>query len=209
MYTKRVYPKLVARLGNPRPIQELRRRMLSKADGTVLELGFGSGANLDYYDPEKVTRLYALEPNKGMTEIAEQHPKKTAFDILFLDLPGEQLPLADGSVDTVVSTFTLCTIAGFEEAICGIARILKPKGRLIFIENTLSADQSVQRWQKLWAAPLYHVFSGLDLTRDIPAVLQAGNFGFDELQVGYLAAFPKSWTHCCWGIATRCQHLDT
>jgi len=127
--------------------------MLSKADGTVLELGFGSGVNLDYYDPEKVTRLYALEPNKGMTEIAEQHPKKTAFDILFLDLPGEQLPLADGSVDTVVSTFTLCTIAGFEEAICGIARILKPKGRLIFIENTLSADQSVQRWQKLWAAP--------------------------------------------------------
>jgi len=178
--------------------------MLAKAHGTVLELGFGSGVNLDYYDSEKVTRLYALEPNKGMTEIAEQHPKRAAFDILFLDLPAEQIPLADESVDTVVSTFTLCTIAGFEEAIRGIARVLRPKGHLIFIENTLSPDQSVQRWQKLWAAPLYHVFSGLDLTRDIPAVLQAGNFWFDQLQVGYLAAFPKSWTHCCWGIATQC-----
>ena len=91
MYTKRVYPKLVARLGNARPIQVLRRRMLAKADGTVLELGFGSGVNLDYYDAEKSTRLYALEPNKGMTEIAEQHPKRAAFDILFLDLPGNKV----------------------------------------------------------------------------------------------------------------------
>jgi ubiquinone/menaquinone biosynthesis C-methylase UbiE len=209
MYIDRVYPKLVARLGNPRPIQVLRRRMLAKADGTVLELGFGSGVNLDYYDSERITRLYALEPNKGMTEIAEKHPKRAAFHITFLDLPGEQIPLADRSVDTVVSTFTLCTITGVEEAICGIARVLKPNGRLIFIENTLSPDQSVQRWQQLWAAPLCHVFAGLNLTRDIPAVLQAGTFRLDELQTGYLSPFPKSWTHCCWGIATRRHDLGT
>jgi ubiquinone/menaquinone biosynthesis C-methylase UbiE len=209
MYTKRVYPILVARLGNPKPIQVLRRRMLAKADGAVLELGFGSGVNLDYYDSERITRLYALEPNKGMTEIAEKHPKRAAFHITFLDLPGEQIPLADQSIDTVVSTFTLCAIAGFEKAICGIARVLRPKGRLIFIENTLSPDRSVQRWQKLWAAPLYYVFSGLDLTRDIPAVLQAGAFRLDELHTGYLSAFPKSWTHCCWGIATRRHDLGT
>ena len=209
MYTKRVYPILVARLGNPRPIQVLRRRMLAKADGAVLELGFGSGVNLDYYDSERITRLYALEPNKGMAEIAEKHPKRAAFHITFLDLPGEQIPLADQSIDTVVTTFTLCTVADFEKVICGIARVLRPKGRLIFIENALSPDQSVKRWQKLWAAPLYHVFSGLDLTRDIPGVLQAGTFRLDELHTGYLSAFPKSWTHCCWDIATRRHDLGT
>jgi len=135
--------------------------------------------------------------------------KRAAFHITFLDLPGEQIPLADQSIDTVVTTFTLCTVADFEKVICGIARVLRPKGRLIFIENTLSPDQSVQRWQKLWAAPLYHVFSGLDLTRDIPGVLQAGTFRLDELHTGYLSAFPKSWTHCCWGIATRRHDLGT
>jgi len=209
MYTKRVYPILVARLGNPKPIQGLRRRMLAKAEGAVLELGFGSGVNLDYYDSERITRLYALEPNKGMTEIAEKHPNRAAFHITFLDLPGEHIPLADQSIDTVVTTFTLCTVADFEKVIGGIARVLRPKGRLIFIENTLSPDQSVQRWQKIWAVPLYHVFSGLDLTRDIPGVLQAGTFRLDELHTGYLSAFPKSWTHCCWGIATRRHDLGT
>jgi len=92
MYTKRVYPILVARLGNPKPIQVLRRRMLAKADGAVLELGFGSGVNLDYYDSERITRLYALEPNKGMTEIAEKHPREQRFTSRSSTFLGNKFP---------------------------------------------------------------------------------------------------------------------
>lgn len=102
VYRDLIYPKIVSALGNPKPIQEVRRRILPLAGGAVLEVGFGSGVNLAYYDPAKVTRLYALEPNEGMTRIAQLHPQRRAFDVQFLDLPGEQIPLADGSIDTVV-----------------------------------------------------------------------------------------------------------
>jgi SAM-dependent methyltransferase len=202
IYRDHVYPRIVAALGNPKPVKELRRRMLPWAEGSVLEVGFGSGVNLTYYDPAKVRRLYALEPNEGMIRIAERHPQRRAFDVQFLHLPGERIPLADGSVDTVVSTFSLCTIAGVDDAICGIARVLKRNGRLIFIENTVSRDQSVRRWQKWWAPVHHRVFAGLDLTRDIRSAIEARDFRFDQIETGYLAVFPKSWMCCCWGIAT-------
>jgi SAM-dependent methyltransferase len=201
-YRDRVYPKLVDLLGNPTPIQVLRRRILPLAEGAVLELGFGSGVNLAYYDPARIARLYALEPNKGMTRIAERHPRRKVFDLQFLDLRGEQIPLADGSIDTVVSTFTLCTVDSIHEAIHGISRVLKRDGRLIVIENTVSPHKSVSRWQKFWAPAHRRVFAGLDLTRDICSAIEAGNFKFDELETGYLARFPKSWSYCCWGVAT-------
>jgi hypothetical protein len=79
LYREYVYPNLVTVLGNPKPIHELRRRILPLAEGAVLEVGFGSGVNLAYYDPAKITRLYALEPNPGMIQIAERHPKRKAF----------------------------------------------------------------------------------------------------------------------------------
>ena len=202
IYRDRVYPRLVNLLGNPQPIQVLRRRMLPLAQGTVLELGFGSGVNLAYYNPARIGRLYALEPNKGMIRIAEGHPRRNSFDLQVLDLPGEQIPLTDKSVDTVVSTFTLCTVSDIEEAICGIARVVKRNGRLIFIENTVSPHESVRRWQELWAPVHNRVFAGLDLTRNVCSAIEAGNFRLDELESGYLAAFPKSWTYCCWGVAT-------
>jgi len=109
LYREYVYPNLVTVLGNPKPIHELRRRILALAEGAVLEVGFGSGVNLAYYDP--ITRLHALEPNPGMIQIAERHPKRKAFDVHFLALPGGGISLAHDSVDTVVTTFTLCTLA--------------------------------------------------------------------------------------------------
>ena len=176
--------------------------MLPLAQGTDRELGFGSGVNLAYYDPSKIGRLYALEPNKGMIRIAEGHPRRNSFDLQFLGLLSEQIPLIDNSVDTVVSTFTLCTVSDIDEAIRAIARVVNRNGRLIFIENTVSPHESVRRWQQLWAPVHNRVFAGLDLTRNIYSAIEAGNFKLDELETGYLAAFPKSWTCCCWGVAT-------
>ena len=116
-YKDHVYPHLVSTLGNPKPIQTIRQRIVPLAQGKVLEVGVGAGVNFTHYDPAKVTKVYALEPNPGMIRMAEQQGRQTELDIEFLDLPGERIPLADGSVDTVVSTFTLCTIPGVVEAI--------------------------------------------------------------------------------------------
>ena len=201
-FRDRVYPHLVSMLGDPKPIREVRQRIVPWAQGRVLEVGVGSGANFVHYDPGKVSKLYALEPNPGMIRLADRQRRKAALDVEFLDLPGERIPLADGTVDTVVSTFTFCTIPGVVEAIRGLRRVLRPRGKLIFFEHGRSPDQRVRRWQE-WSEPiLYWVFEGCHITRDIPALLTQGGFAIEQMTRAYLARFPKSWTHCWWGTAT-------
>lgn len=143
--------------------------MVSLARGTVLEIGVGPGVNFAHYDPAAVSKLYALEPNPGMLRLAERKRRRHRLDIEFIDLPGERIPLPDGSVDTVVSTFTLCTIPGIVDAIRGIRRVLRPDGQLIFFEIGIAPDPAVQRWQKRWE-PFHHLAfgGGLDPGRSRP-----------------------------------------
>ena len=200
-YRDHIYPHLVSVLGDPKPIQEVRQRIIPLAQGAVLEIGVGPGVNFVHYDAARVSRVYALEPNPGMIRLAEQQRRQTQVKIEFLDLPGERIPLPDGSVDTVVSTFTLCTIPGVVAAIQGIGRVLKPGGKFIFFEHGLSPDLQVQRWQR-WSEPIPHyVFEGCHLTRDIPSLIKSGGFQMEQMETGYLAPFPKSWTYCFWGTA--------
>jgi ubiquinone/menaquinone biosynthesis C-methylase UbiE len=148
-YRNRMYPHLVSALGDPKPIREIRQQIVPWAQGTVLEIGVGPGVNFSHYDPAKVSKVYALEPNPGMIQMA-QRQRRTDLDIEFLDLPGERIPLEEGSVDTVVSTFTLCTIAAIVQAIGGIGRVLRPGGKLIFFEHGIAPDPQVQQWQRAW-----------------------------------------------------------
>jgi ubiquinone/menaquinone biosynthesis C-methylase UbiE len=133
-YRDTIYPHLVAMLGDPPPIRKIREQIIPLAEGNILEIGVGSGANFIHYDPTKVSKLYALEPNRGMIRLAEKQQRRTKLNIEYLDLPGERIPLEDKTVDTVVTTFTLCTIPGIAAAIRGIARVLRPDGQLIFFE---------------------------------------------------------------------------
>jgi SAM-dependent methyltransferase len=109
------------------------------AQGDVLEIGIGPGVNFPHYDSARVKKIYALEPNLGMLRRADKQRRNTNLEVEFLDLPGESIPLAGMSVDTVVSTFTLCTIPGVLEAIQGLRRVLKPGGKFIFFEHGLRA----------------------------------------------------------------------
>jgi SAM-dependent methyltransferase len=205
-YKDHIYPHLVCKLGDPQPIREVRQRIVPLAQGKVLEIGVGPGVNFAHYDPARVSKVYALEPNPGMMRLAEQQRRRTELDIEFLDLPGERIPLDDSSVDTVVSTFTLCTIPGVVEAIRGMGRVLRPGGKLIFFEHGLSPDPRVRRWQK-WSEPIpYWIFEGCHITRDIPSLLTQGGFKIEQMETAYLARFPKSWAYCWWGTATPESH---
>ena len=200
-YRDNVYPHLVSLLGDPKPIKEVRQRVVPLAQGKVLEIGVGPGVNFAHYDPARVSKVYALEPNPGMMRLAEEQKRRVELEIEFLGLPGEHIPLEDSAVDTVVSTFTLCTIPGVLEAIRGMARVLKSGGKLIFFEHGLSPDPRVQRWQR-WSEPIPHcVFEGCHLTRDIPSLIAQGGFQIEEIHAAYLASFPKSWSYCWWGTA--------
>ena len=203
-YSERIYPYLVDTLGDPLPIRKIRQQIIPQAQGQVLEIGAGSGANFNHYDPARITKLFALEPNPGMIRLAERKRRETRLDIEFLDLPGERIPLGDATMDTIVSTFTLCTIPGIVGAIQGLVRVLKPDGKLIFLELGLSPDASVRRWQKRLEPVFHSLFQGLRLTRDIPALLVQGGFQVEQIERGYLAQFPKSASYCWWGIALPC-----
>jgi len=202
-YRNHVYPRLVDALGDPEPIRQVRRRLLPLARGMVLEVGAGSGANFAHYDSARVTKLYALEPNATMVRMAERRRDQVDLDIEFLGLPGEAIPLADDAVDTVVSTFTLCSIAGVFTALAEARRVLRPGGRLIFFEHAISPDPGVRRWQERWAPIQHRLFEGLRLMCDAAAYITEGGFEIQEIDTAYLASFPKSWTYFCWGTATR------
>jgi ubiquinone/menaquinone biosynthesis C-methylase UbiE len=186
---------------NPEPIRRVRQQIVPLAQGTVLEIGAGSGANFVHYNPARVRKVYALEPNPGMIRLAERQRRRTELEVEFLDLLGERLPLEDSTVDTVVSTFTLCTIPGVAEAIRGIGRVLKPVGQFIFFELGLSPDPQVRRWQEWWEPIHRRVFAGLRLTRDIPSLIAQGGFRIEQMEAAYLTRFPRSWAYCWWGTA--------
>jgi ubiquinone/menaquinone biosynthesis C-methylase UbiE len=201
LYREHVYPYLVAILGNPKPIAEIRERIMALAHGDVLEIGVGPGVNFTHYDPAKVTKVYALEPNRGMIRRADEERRKTSIDVEFIELPGERVPLTDHCVDTIVSTFTLCTIPRVADAICGLRRVLKPGGKFIFFEHGLAPDPPVQVWQKR-TEPLFRLaFEGCHVTRDIPSLIRTGGFNIEQIESGYLAPFPKSGSYCWWGTA--------
>jgi SAM-dependent methyltransferase len=128
------------------------------------------------------------------------------LDIEFLDLPGERIPLAEASIDTVVSTFTLCTIPGVVRAVQGIRRVLKPGGVLIFFEHGLSPDPQVRRWQERSEPFFRWAFEGCHVTRDIPSVMGEGGFSIEQIEAGYLAPFPKSG--CYAGGVWRFQNYE-
>jgi ubiquinone/menaquinone biosynthesis C-methylase UbiE len=200
-YRHRVYPAIVKALGDPEPIREVRKRLIPRATGSVLEIGVGPGVNFAHYDTERVKKLYALEPNPGMVRYAERQRAGRGLDVSFLDLPGERIPLGDQAVDTVVSTFTLCTIPGVVDALKGMRRVLKPEGRLLFFEHGRAPDSRVRRWQR-WSEPLTRLlFEGCHVTRDISSLIEGSGFRITDLQTGYLSPFPRAWTYCFWGTA--------
>jgi len=200
-YRNRVYPHLVDALGNPKPIAEIRLRMLPLAQGDVLEIGVGTGVNFSLYDPARVAKIYALEPNPGMQRRADEQRRNTNLKIEFIGLPGERIPLPDASVDTVVSTFTLCTIPGVVDAIRGLRRVLKPDGQFIFFEHGLAPDTSVQDWQKRTEPFFKWAFKGCHVTRNIPEIVKQGGFRIEKQEQAYLAPFPKCGSYCFWGTA--------
>jgi ubiquinone/menaquinone biosynthesis C-methylase UbiE len=200
-YRNRVYPHFVSALGNPKPIDDIRRHIVPLAHGEVLEIGVGSGVNFAYYDPGKVCKVFALEPNPGMLRRAAKGRRRIKVDVEFLDLPGERIPLGDCTVDTVVSTFTMCTIPGVAEALRGVARVLKPGGQLIFLEHGLAPDPPVRRWQMRIEPFFKWAFEGCHVTRHIPSLITTCGFNIEQLNEGYLAPFPKSATYSFWGVA--------
>ncbi|MGB1142158.1 MAG: class I SAM-dependent methyltransferase, partial [Halioglobus sp.] len=137
-YEDVILPRFIGCACGTKPIMQQREKVVPRASGTVLEIGIGSGLNLPSYDGSKVDRLIGLDPSEASWELAGERAKDLPFDVEFIGLPGEEIPLDDNSVDTVVVTFSLCTIPDPVKALQGMARVLRGGGELLFCEHGLA-----------------------------------------------------------------------
>jgi len=177
-----------------------RQQVVPQAQGRVLEVGIGTGLNMPYYDKTRVSRITGLDPALELHPRARKRIAQAGLPVQLLALSAEQIPLPDASFDTVLLTYTLCTIPDPLAALSEMRRVLAPGGQLLFCEHGRAPDASVQRWQErlqpLWG-PLA---GGCHLGRDIPALLQASGFEVPDLHTGYLPG-PKPMTYHYWGAA--------
>lgn len=146
-YDRHILPHVIHLACGAKPIRYQRRKVVPQASGRVLEIGIGSGLNLPFYDPAKVEKLWGLEPSDEIRRMAEKAAVGAPFPVEFIGLPGEAIPLDDASMDTVVTTYTLCTIPDAVAALREMRRLLKPGGQLLFAEHGRAPDAAVRRWQ--------------------------------------------------------------
>lgn len=200
-YDRYIVPPLISLACAAKPVRRQRQKIVPLAQGVVLELGFGSGHNLAHYDPAKVHKLFALEPAPGMLARARKTAAGAAIPVEILAEKAEALSLPPASVDTVLVTYSLCTIPDPVAALQGARRALKPGGRLLFCEHGLAPDAEVRR-QQAKIEPFWKVIGGgCHLCRDIPALVRAGGFQIEALETMYLPKTPQWAGFNYWGAA--------
>lgn len=199
-YEKRILPFILNAAMDQKPIRYQRKKVVPHAEGRILEIGIGSGLNLSFYDPTKVEKIWGLDPSAELRVYAEKEAAKVPFDVEFIGLDAEEIPLDDASVDTVLMTYTLCTIPDPVTALKGMRRVLKPGGKLIFCEHGKAPDESVQRWQNRLNPIWKKIGGGCNLNRKIPMLIEEGGFNVADLDTMYIPG-PRPMTFNYWGSA--------
>jgi ubiquinone/menaquinone biosynthesis C-methylase UbiE len=201
-YARYILPHLIdLSMKNPETAR-LRSEWIPKARGEVLEIGIGSGLNLPFYTGQ-VRRVFGVDPSPELQRMARRTAACLPLQVEYLLQPAEsQLPIAPESIDTVVLTWTLCSIANPQAAVGEMSRVLKRDGRLIFLEHGRAPDLSVLRWQGRLTPIWKRIAGGCHLDRKIDTILENAGFEISELTLGYLPG-PRPLTYTYQGVATR------
>jgi len=199
-YDEHILPHAINAACSARPNQKQRQKTVPLAEGEILEIGFGSGLNLPFYDASKVKKIWGLEPSAGMRRKAQPLLESTDLEIELIDLPGEQIPLETNSIDTVLVTYTLCTIPDAVTALEGMRRVLKPGGSLLFSEHGVAPDEKVARWQKRLNPTWKKIAGGCNMNRDIPTLIKSAGFNITSDERMYIPGV-KVLSYSYWGVA--------
>jgi ubiquinone/menaquinone biosynthesis C-methylase UbiE len=189
-YEARVLPHIINLAMNTAAIRDERRRCLEKVSGDVLEIGFGTGLNLPYYQ-SAVTKVVGVDPSATSARLARKRIAASPFPVETIGLSADRLPVADGSFGAIVSTFTLCTIPDVAAALLEIRRALAPGGRFHFVEHGHADDPKVVRWQERLNSTQHVLFGGCHLNRRISTLIGQAGFEIEQLETGYLKGAPK------------------
>ncbi len=200
-YDEHILPHVINMACGTKPVLKQREKIVPHAEGRILEIGMGSGINIPYYNPDKVEKVWGLEPSEGMRRKAEPRVAAAPFELEWLGLPGEEIPLDDDSADTIVLTYTLCTIPDWRAAVEQMRRVLKPGGKLLFSEHGKAPDAAVLAWQNRVNPLWMKMAGGCHLNRDIPKLLREGGFDIKKLDSMYVPSTPKVAGFTYWGYA--------
>jgi ubiquinone/menaquinone biosynthesis C-methylase UbiE len=180
IYEDHVLPRVIDVMLGTKAIGKLRARAMEGLSGTVVELGFGSGTNVPWY-PSAVDRVLAVDPSEVGQKLSAKRRARSSIPVEFVGLDGQALPIDDASVDNVLSTWTLCTIPDAGAALAEVRRVLKPGGRLFFLEHGLSPDPKVANRQHRWNPVQRRIAGGCNLDRDIGALVAESGLAVDDL----------------------------
>ena len=204
LYAKYVLPHIIDLAMRNKEIARLRAAWIPHARGEVLEAGIGSGLNLPFYSPQ-VQHVYGVDPSLELQRIARKRLPAARFQIEFLPQSAEKaLPLADASIDTIVITWTLCSIPNALQALLQIKRLLKPDGRLLFLEHGRAPDRRVVAWQDRLTPFWKSIAGGCHLNRKVDELITAAGFQIAELKTFYLPG-PRPMTYTYQGLAQLTQ----
>jgi ubiquinone/menaquinone biosynthesis C-methylase UbiE len=187
-------------------ISRMRQLVVPQAQGRVLEVGIGTGLNMRHYDKSRVTHITGLDPSLQLHPLARERIAQVGLPVDLIGLSAERIPLPDASFDTVLVTYTLCTIPDAGAALREMRRVLTPAGKLLYCEHGRAPDVSVQRWQDRLQAVWGPLAGGCHLGRNIPELLASAGFTPANPETRYLPG-PRPFTFHYWGVAHPSEHF--
>jgi ubiquinone/menaquinone biosynthesis C-methylase UbiE len=203
IYEKYCLPHLLNCICNLKVVQEQRKKVVHLAKGQVLEIGMGGGLNIPYYDTDKIDFVWGLEPSEGMRMKAKNNIQNAPFEVRLLGVTSEEIPLDDNSIDSIVLTYTLCTIPDWHTALRQMSRVLKSNGTLIFCEHGAAPTEDVRKWQDRLNPIWNKIAGGCNLNRPIPQLIEQGGFTIQKVESKYNDG-PKVASFEYWGTANLC-----
>ena len=201
LYEKYVLPKFLNCACGSKPVSYQRKKVVPLAEGKVLEIGIGSGLNLPFYDKTKIDEIWGLDPSEELSVMAKQVANEESMEVKFISSGAEDIPLPDNYFDSVLVTYTMCTIPEVQRANEEIRRVLKDNGKMIFCEHGEAPDQNIRKWQNrinpLWGK----LAGGCNINRKIPSLIQESGFDIIEMEEMYLPNTPRIAGYNYWGYA--------
>ncbi|MBL6899590.1 class I SAM-dependent methyltransferase [Gammaproteobacteria bacterium] len=201
LYEKYVLPKFLNCACGSKPVARQREKVVPLAEGKVLEIGIGSGLNLPFYDKTKVDEIWGLDPSEELSEMARAVAIQEGMEVNFISSGAEEIPLPDDHFDSVLITYTMCTIPEVIRANTEIRRVLKSQGKMIFCEHGAAPDDNIRKWQKRINPFWGKIAGGCNINRNIPSLIQESGFDIIEMEEMYLPNTPKIAGYNFWGYA--------